>query len=225
MVRNFDFEFTLSREADAHVLDADGNYVRFVGLGLIALFCDYKLITGREKQVFDIAHFACLMYRLLTGREGRDDLSIGFLRDIETHEAGLIQLESLYLRIQTIDTFLDQLYQFIIMIKVQKTIQKREKFLIMLNALKHIVEYSPSLGTWLNITFLKQTLHNFFWKFIINIQMVVMAITFRFLTKGINKKFASQTDKLEIQFQINCSSCNKVSSVSCYTDQWDIISL
>ena len=61
----------------------DGNDIRLVNLGPIALFSNYKLTTSSGKHIenFDHAHIVSLMYKLLTSSRGSDDLSIGFDRD------------------------------------------------------------------------------------------------------------------------------------------------
>ena len=61
----------------------DGNNIRLVNLGPIALFSDYKLTTssGKHSENIDHAHIISLMYKLLTSSKGSDDLSIGFDRD------------------------------------------------------------------------------------------------------------------------------------------------
>ena len=61
----------------------DGNNIRLVNLGPIALFSNYKLATssGKHLENIDHAHIISLMYKLLTSSKGSDDLSIGFDRD------------------------------------------------------------------------------------------------------------------------------------------------
>ena len=61
----------------------DGNDIRPVNLGPIALFSNYKLSTssGKHLEKIDHAHIVSLMYKLLTSSRGSDDLSIGFHRD------------------------------------------------------------------------------------------------------------------------------------------------
>ena len=61
----------------------DGNDIRLVNLGPIALFSNYKLTTHSEKHLENIshAHTVSLMYKLITSSRGSDDLSIGFDRD------------------------------------------------------------------------------------------------------------------------------------------------
>ena len=61
----------------------DGNDIRLVNLGPIALFSNYKLTThsGKHLENIDHAHTVSLMYKLITSSKGSDDLSIGFDRD------------------------------------------------------------------------------------------------------------------------------------------------
>ena len=62
---------------------ANGNDIRLVNLGLIALFSNSKLTTSSGKHLEDIshAHIVSLMYKLVFSAEDIDDLSIGFDRD------------------------------------------------------------------------------------------------------------------------------------------------
>ena len=61
----------------------DGNDIRLVNLGPIALFSNYKLTTssGKHLENIDHAHIVSLMYKLIRSSKGSDDLSIGFDRD------------------------------------------------------------------------------------------------------------------------------------------------
>ena len=61
----------------------DGNDIRLVNLGPIALFSNYKLTTssGKHLEYIDHAHIVSLMYKLLSSSKGSDDLSIGFDKD------------------------------------------------------------------------------------------------------------------------------------------------
>ena len=61
----------------------DGNDIRLVNLGPIALFSNYKLTTSSGKHLENIDHVyvVSLMYKLLTSSRGSDGLSIGFDRD------------------------------------------------------------------------------------------------------------------------------------------------
>ena len=75
---------------------ADGNNIRLVNLGPIALFSNYKLATssGKHLENIDLAHIVSLMYKLLTSSEGSDDVSIGFDRDRGRRQRELTNSES-----------------------------------------------------------------------------------------------------------------------------------
>ena len=62
---------------------ANGNDIRLVNLGTIALFSIFKLTTSSGKHLEDISqgHMVSLVYKLITSNKGSDDLSIGFDRD------------------------------------------------------------------------------------------------------------------------------------------------
>ena len=74
----------------------DGNDIRLVNLGPIALFSNYKLTTssGKHLENIDHAHIVSLMYKLLTSSKGSDDLSIGFDRDLNRRQRGLTNNKS-----------------------------------------------------------------------------------------------------------------------------------
>ena len=61
---------------------ANGNDIRLVNLGPIALFSNFKLTTSSGKHLEDInhSHIVSLMYKLITSSKNSDDLSIGFDR-------------------------------------------------------------------------------------------------------------------------------------------------
>ena len=60
----------------------DGNDIRLVNLGPIALFSIYKLATSSSKHIEEVNHaqIVCLLYKLLTSSGKSDDLSVGFDR-------------------------------------------------------------------------------------------------------------------------------------------------
>ena len=62
---------------------ADGNDIRLVNLGLIALFSSFILTTSSGKHLEDVshAHIVSLMYKLITSSKDNDELSIGFERN------------------------------------------------------------------------------------------------------------------------------------------------
>ena len=59
---------------------ANGNDIRLVNLGPIALFSNFKLTKSSGKHLEDIshAHLVSLMYKLITSSKDSNDLSIGF---------------------------------------------------------------------------------------------------------------------------------------------------
>ena len=61
---------------------ANGNDIRLVNLGPIALFSNFKLTTSSGKHLEDISHthLVSSMYKLITSSKDSDDLSIGFDR-------------------------------------------------------------------------------------------------------------------------------------------------
>ena len=58
----------------------NGNDIRLVNLGPIALFSNFKLTTSSGKHLEDIghAHLVSLMYKIITSSKDSNDLSIGF---------------------------------------------------------------------------------------------------------------------------------------------------
>ena len=56
--------------------------IRFVNLGPIALFSNYRLTisSGKHLKDFSHAHIVSLRYKLITSARRSDDLSIGFDR-------------------------------------------------------------------------------------------------------------------------------------------------
>ena len=75
-----DFDVLRADNSNRYV---DGNDIRLVNLGPIALFSNYKLTTHSAKNLenIDHAHTVSLIYKLITSSRGSDDLSIGFDRD------------------------------------------------------------------------------------------------------------------------------------------------
>ena len=61
---------------------ANGNDIRLVNLGPIALFSNFKLTTSSGKHLQDISHthIVSLKYKLITSSKDSDELSIGFDR-------------------------------------------------------------------------------------------------------------------------------------------------
>ena len=61
---------------------AEGDHIKLVNLGRIALFNKYRLTnsSGKEIEENDNDHVICLMHKLLSSSRDSDDLSIGFYR-------------------------------------------------------------------------------------------------------------------------------------------------
>ena len=76
-----DLNFEVIKKADDSRY-GNGNDIKLVNLGPIALFSNFKLITSSGKHLEDISHvhLVSLMYKLITSSKESDDLSIGFDR-------------------------------------------------------------------------------------------------------------------------------------------------
>ena len=74
-----DLNFEVVKRAD-NSRYANGNDIRLVNLGPIALFSNFKLTTTSGKHLDDISHshIVSLMYKLITSSKDSDDLSVGF---------------------------------------------------------------------------------------------------------------------------------------------------
>ena len=74
-----DLSFEVIKRAD-NSRYANGNDIRLVNLGPIALISNLKLTTSSGKHLEDIshAHLVSLMYKLITSSKDSNDLSIGF---------------------------------------------------------------------------------------------------------------------------------------------------
>ena len=74
-----DLSFEVIKKAD-NSRYGNGNDIRLVNLGPIALFSNFKLTTNSGKHLEHIshAHLVSLMYKLITSSKDSDDLSIGF---------------------------------------------------------------------------------------------------------------------------------------------------
>ena len=96
---------------------ANGDNIRLVNLGPIALFSNYKLTTSSGKHLEEIshAHIISLMYKLLTSSKGSDDLSICFDRNRERRKQELTKNKNIkgkyHLRIYLKDIFSFSEYQ------------------------------------------------------------------------------------------------------------------
>ena len=76
-----DLSFEVIKRAD-NSRYANGNDIRLVNLGPIALFSTFKLTSHSGKHLEESihAHFVSLMYKIITSTKNSDDLSIGFDR-------------------------------------------------------------------------------------------------------------------------------------------------
>ena len=76
-----DLKFEVIKRAD-NSRYANGNDIRLINLGPIALFSNFKLTTSSGKHLEDISHthIVSSMYKLITSSKDSDDLSIGFDR-------------------------------------------------------------------------------------------------------------------------------------------------
>ena len=74
----------------------DGNGIRLVNLGPIALFSNYKLTTssGKHSKNISHAHIMSLMYKLITSAKDTEDLSIGFDRSRDKRQSELTDNKS-----------------------------------------------------------------------------------------------------------------------------------
>ena len=73
--------FEVIKKADSSRY-GNGNDIRLINLGTIALFSNFTLTTSSGKHFEDISHshIVSLMYKLLTSSKDSNDLSIGFDR-------------------------------------------------------------------------------------------------------------------------------------------------
>ena len=74
-----DINFEVVKRAD-NSRYGNGNDIRLVNLGPIALFSNFKLTTSSGKHLEEISHaqLVSLMYKLITSSKDSNDLSIGF---------------------------------------------------------------------------------------------------------------------------------------------------
>ena len=75
----------------------DGNDVRLVNLGPIALSSSYMSTasSGKHLEDFSHAHIVSLMYKLITSARDTDGLNIGFDRDSYRRKPELINIETI----------------------------------------------------------------------------------------------------------------------------------
>ena len=82
-----DLNFEVIKKAD-NSRYGNGNDIRLVNLGPIALFSVFILTTssGKHLEDFSHAHLFSLMYKLITSSKGSDDLSLDFDRSSERRQ-------------------------------------------------------------------------------------------------------------------------------------------
>ena len=106
-----DLYFDVFHDADPDNRYVDGDDIRLVDFGPIALFSNYKLTTSNGKTIeeINIAHIAGLMYKLITSSKDSDDLSIGFDRSRDRRKRELFNNKNIkgkyHVRIMLIDIF------------------------------------------------------------------------------------------------------------------------
>ena len=105
-----DLNFEVIKKADDSRY-GNGNDIKLVNLGPIALFSNFKLTTSSGKHLEDIshAHLVSLMYKLITSSKGSDDLSVGFDRSSARRREEIANNKTVkgkfYLRIVLKDVF------------------------------------------------------------------------------------------------------------------------
>ena len=105
-----DLNFEVIKKADDSRY-GNGNDIRLVNLGPIALFSNFKLTTssGKHLEDFNHAHLVSLMYKLITSSKGSDDLSLGFDRSMAKRRDGMTNNKNVkdkfHLRIMLKDVF------------------------------------------------------------------------------------------------------------------------
>ena len=77
---DLELDFNVTHRAGAHAPYADGDHIRLVNLGLLALFDKHRLTSSSRKEIEEIdnALVICLMYKLISSSRDSDDLSIVF---------------------------------------------------------------------------------------------------------------------------------------------------
>ena len=81
-------DFNVEHRAGAQARYADGDHIKLINLGPVALFNKYRITSspGKEMERIDTAQVICLMYNSISSSRDSDDLSIGFHRIIEACE-------------------------------------------------------------------------------------------------------------------------------------------
>ena len=75
MDKYHDLQFDVKHEAAGIISFEDGNHIRLVFLGPIALFSKYTLSNSNgKKENIKHSQIACVMYKILKSSKGSDDL-------------------------------------------------------------------------------------------------------------------------------------------------------
>ena len=105
-----DLNFEVVERAD-NSRYGNGNDIRLVNLGPIALFSNFKLTTnsGKHLEVISHAHLVSLMYKLITSSKDSNDLSVGFNNSRDRRRDELAQNKNIkgkyHLKIMLKDVF------------------------------------------------------------------------------------------------------------------------
>ena len=75
-----ELDFIVTHRAGAHARYAEGDHIRLVNLGPIALFNKNRLTISSCKELEECgkAQVICLMHKLISSSRNSDDSSIGF---------------------------------------------------------------------------------------------------------------------------------------------------
>ena len=89
-------DFIVTHRAGARKRYVDGDHIRLVNLGPIALFNKYRLASSSHKEIeeMDNAHVICLMHKLISSSRDSDDLSIGFRRSNGVREKEMTNIKT-----------------------------------------------------------------------------------------------------------------------------------
>ena len=110
LVSYLDLKIGVIKKAD-NSRCGNGNAIRLINLGPIALLSNFKLTTSSGNHLEDNthAHIVSLMYKLITSARDSDDLSIGFDRSRKRRQEKLTNnniMNGMYLKnIMAMDVF------------------------------------------------------------------------------------------------------------------------
>ena len=91
-----ELDFSVTQRAGAHARYEDGDFLRLVNLGPIALTNKYSLTSsfGKEIEEIDKAHAICLLHKLISSSRDSHNLSIGFHRGNGVREKDLTNFKT-----------------------------------------------------------------------------------------------------------------------------------